>query len=336
MSHHFDTPTGREDPRLNLCDFYLFEGAPGRTVMAMTVNPEAVPGALAPFRDEGLHVFRFDTGNDTREDVSFKVSFGAAGHDCGGTDHRQTFEVRRATGPDAAAGATGDLLANSVISQVTGSGPGVQAFAGVAGDVFAGDGAALEAYEASFTLGRYTPEMFANHVNLFEGRHVAVIVLEVPTDLIGHGLVHGWATISLYGHSPQTQVARWGLPLLTHLFMREAQMREDFNRTPPWGDNDRFTAQIADVVKETTRRAGTTANPANYAQRFLARLGPLTLPYQLGTTASFDYTGFNGRALADDVMDVMLSLRANSALGDGVAPNPARIHAAFPYFSQTA
>ena len=44
MSHHFDTPTGRDDPRLNLCDFYLFEGAAGRTVMAMTVNPEAVPG----------------------------------------------------------------------------------------------------------------------------------------------------------------------------------------------------------------------------------------------------------------------------------------------------
>jgi hypothetical protein len=35
MSHHFDTPTAREDPRINVCDFYLFEGAPGATVMAM-------------------------------------------------------------------------------------------------------------------------------------------------------------------------------------------------------------------------------------------------------------------------------------------------------------
>ena len=41
MSHHFDTPTAREDPRINVCDFYLFEGAPGTTVMAMTVNPDA-------------------------------------------------------------------------------------------------------------------------------------------------------------------------------------------------------------------------------------------------------------------------------------------------------
>ncbi len=41
MSHHFDTPTAREDPRINVCDFYLFRGRPGLTVMAMTVNPNA-------------------------------------------------------------------------------------------------------------------------------------------------------------------------------------------------------------------------------------------------------------------------------------------------------
>jgi hypothetical protein len=31
MSHHFDTPTGRDDPQLNICDFYLSAGAPGTT-----------------------------------------------------------------------------------------------------------------------------------------------------------------------------------------------------------------------------------------------------------------------------------------------------------------
>ena len=51
--------------------------------------------------------------------------------------------------------------------------------------------------------------------------------------------------------------------------MREAQKR-GLQRTRPWADNDRFTAQIAGTTREITRRAGTTANPANYAQRFLA------------------------------------------------------------------
>jgi hypothetical protein len=41
MSHHFDTPTAREDSRINVCDFYLFRERPGFTVMAMTVNPDA-------------------------------------------------------------------------------------------------------------------------------------------------------------------------------------------------------------------------------------------------------------------------------------------------------
>ncbi len=39
--------TGRgEDPSLNLCDFYLFDGPSGKTVMAMTVNPDV--GLSAP------------------------------------------------------------------------------------------------------------------------------------------------------------------------------------------------------------------------------------------------------------------------------------------------
>ncbi|HEY1702344.1 MAG TPA: hypothetical protein VGG75_21770 [Trebonia sp.] len=58
MSHHFDTPTGREDPRLNLCDPYLFEGGEGRTVMAITSNPGVAPGTPGAFRGEGRYEFR--------------------------------------------------------------------------------------------------------------------------------------------------------------------------------------------------------------------------------------------------------------------------------------
>jgi hypothetical protein len=43
---------------------------------------------------------------------------------------------------------------------------------------------------------------------------------------------------------------------------------------------------------------------------------------------------FNGRGLADDVMDVMLTLTTNTALGDGVAPDQRRMRAGFPYFGE--
>jgi hypothetical protein len=163
-------------------------------------------------------------------------------------------------------------------------------------------------------------------------QRVAVIVVQVPTELIGAGLVHSWATVSLRGHAREVQVARWGLPLITHLFIRESAMREDYNRTAPSEDDDRFTTRIAAVIRQTTRLAGLAAHPAAYAQRAAGKLGAGTLPYELGTAASFDYAGFNGRGLADDVMDVTLSLTTNSALGDGVAPDVAGIRADFPYF----
>src|SRR5271154_4464567 len=111
MSHHFDTPTAREDPRINLCDFYLFSGGPGTTVMAMTVNPDAGISAPDTFREEGLYAFRFDLDGDAREELSFKVTFGAPTHSDGHQHvHVQNFEVRRAIGQEAVQSADGELI----------------------------------------------------------------------------------------------------------------------------------------------------------------------------------------------------------------------------------
>ena len=77
MSHHYDTPTAREDPRICVNDFYLFDGAAGTTVMAVTVNAGAGLSAPDKFRDEGLYAFRFDLNGDAREELTFKFRFGA-------------------------------------------------------------------------------------------------------------------------------------------------------------------------------------------------------------------------------------------------------------------
>ena len=61
-SHHFDTPTAREDPRINLCDFYLFRGHPGTTVIALTMNPDAGMWAPEAFRDEETLCFPLRSG----------------------------------------------------------------------------------------------------------------------------------------------------------------------------------------------------------------------------------------------------------------------------------
>jgi Domain of unknown function (DUF4331) len=84
MSHHFDTKLAREDPSLNLCDFYLFDGPLGKTVMAMTVNPDVGLSAPDTLHPEGLYAFRFDLNGDAEEEVTFKFRFGQPRHGVGG------------------------------------------------------------------------------------------------------------------------------------------------------------------------------------------------------------------------------------------------------------
>ena len=113
MSHHFDTPTARQDPRINICDFYLFRGRPGTTVMAMTVNPDAGLSAPDTFHEEGLYAFRFDLNNDACEELTFKFQFGSVSDSASnGHPHEQKFEVRRAAGAAARIGTEGQVIAS--------------------------------------------------------------------------------------------------------------------------------------------------------------------------------------------------------------------------------
>jgi hypothetical protein len=336
MSHHFDTPTAREDPRINLCDFYLFRRTPGTVTMALTVNPDAGAGGPDTFREEGLYAFRFDLNGDAREDVTFKISFGEVTHSADDEHrHLQSFEVRRATGNIALSGPDGELLLGGHTGQVAKAESGIQAFAGLAPDLFAGDAAALGVFRnALYKEEKFAPEAFQNRKNFFAGRNVTAIVLEIPSQLLGTGQVQAWATVSLCGHAPEVQVSRWGLPLITNIFMLDMEMREEYNRAVPADDLPRFSWQISKIVEKVTRLADSATDPAEYAKQFIARVCPTTLPYTLDSEAAFEVARFNGRDLADDVMDVMLSLTTNTALGDGVTPDQRRMRAEFPYFGE--
>src|ERR1700742_3286841 len=96
MSHHFDTQHAKDDPRLNLCDIYLFAGEPGKTVMIMTANADAGISSPDTLHPEGIYAFRFDLNSDAHEDVVFKFRFGESRHAEGHEFHLQDYQVRRA------------------------------------------------------------------------------------------------------------------------------------------------------------------------------------------------------------------------------------------------
>jgi hypothetical protein len=334
MSHHFDTPTAREDPRINVCDFYLFAGSPGHTVMAMTVNPDAGISSPATFRDEGLYAFRFDLNGDAKEELAFKVRFTEVQH-ADGDEHRhiQHFEVRRSSGAQAHRGAAGELIASGMTDTTAYGKDGVKAFAGLAPDLFAGDAQALGKFRTALAKeNRFAAEAWENRNNFFAKRNVTAIVLEVPTRMIGQGRIHAWATASLYGHAPEVQVSRWGLPLITNVLIPDEAVREIYNRTGPAEDREKLGPALSQFTARVSGLAGSTPDSQEYGRQVADRLCPIMLPYELGSDAAFDFAGFNGRALADDVMDVIITMASNVALSDGVAPDQTRIRPDFPYF----
>src|ERR1700731_1713071 len=175
----------------------------------------------------------FDTDRDLREDVTFKVQFGAPSHGDGG-EHVQTFAVRRATGADALKGAAGELITSGNTGRVVKADQGCLAYAGLAPDLFATDGVGFGAFrKALWSENRFAPEAFQNGQNFFADNNVTAIVLEVPSSLIGRGVVHAWATASLYGHAPEGQVSRWGLPMITHMLLSDPSLPPTQRPTHP-------------------------------------------------------------------------------------------------------
>src|ERR1700722_10275169 len=337
MSHHFDTKLAREDPSLNLCDFYLFNGPSGKTVMAMTVNPDVGLSAPDTLHPEGLYAFRFDLNGDAREEVTFKLRFGEPRHGDGSEHtHIQPYVVRKATGDDALRGEAGESLVEGETGSVA-TNSGLRAYVGIAPELFAANAGFRTFMTAFYKDQRYDGDALLHQPDPFARRNITAIVLEVPSELIGKGKINAWATISLFGHAPEVQVSRWGLPIVTHLFLNDPgnqEVKETFNKSVPSDDIALFSGYIADFTQKMTTYAGSVMNPEEYGKQMVSRLCPITLPYELGTAAAFDLAGFNGRPLGDDVQDVMLTLASNRPLQGGVAPDRNRIRSEFPYFGE--
>jgi len=170
--------------------------------------------------------------------------------------------------------------------------------------------------------------------NYFHKRNVTAIVIEVPTSWIGEpaATVRAWVTVSLCGHAPEVQVSRWGLPLMTHIFITDEAVKDDYNRSLPSADVLRFSHLVADALQRVNQLAGSTDDPAAYAQRVVECLFPTTLPYVLDSAASFGFAGFNGRAMTDNVENVMLSLQTNVPIDQGATVDRTNIIDEFPYF----
>jgi hypothetical protein len=341
MSHHFDTRLATRDPRLNVADAYLFDAAPDRAVMVMTCSADAALSAPAAFHPAALYEFRFDTTGDGRDDTGFQVRFtdpiarpdhGPCHGPC------QEFTVHYVTGADLAVDPAQRVVGKPVFSAELNTPRRVGAvdgFAGLVADMWAADAWAVSAMlRAFYTDRRFDETVYANRCNTFARRNVMAIVLEVPNAFLGEGQVAMWSSISLYGHTVNAQISRFGIPLFTQLFLSSWRqpLVERYNQLGPERDVELFAEPVRDFVAEFSALAGLGRIGEPYAAGVAAQLIPTVLPYTVGSTAMFTTETINGRPLGADAFDVMVSLAAGRSLGDGVAPDVSRLLDVFPYY----
>ncbi len=130
------------------------------------------------------------------------------------------------------------------------------------------------------------------------------------------------------------QINRAGHPMMWPIFWPDdTAFTNPANSRHPGEDVDAAAKYTGEQITAVVAAAGTSDDPGGYGQAVARALFPDVLPYVIGTPAVYGFTGFNGRTLADNAPEAMLSLVTNSAVPAGLTPAVAQDQrsATFPY-----
>jgi hypothetical protein len=132
-------------------------------------------------------------------------------------------------------------------------------------------------------------------------------------------------------HRPEAAERRRGLPSITHLIVTEPTAQDRVSAGSPSAEDDAARKSLCRTTAAPTGLAESGTSPEVFAERLAVDLYPVVLPYRLGTPAAFTRARFNGRALGDDGMTLMLTSRTNTPFGDGARPDAGSFLEDFPY-----
>jgi hypothetical protein len=130
------------------------------------------------------------------------------------------------------------------------------------------------------------------------------------------------------------QINRAGHPMMWPIFWPDdTDFAHPANTRHPSADRNADGKYIGDRVDAVVAASRTSADPQGYGQTVARDLFPDLLPYVVGTPATYGFAARNGRTLADNAPEVMLSLVANTAVPSGLRPSVAeRLRSGrFPY-----
>ena len=336
MSHHLDTPLAAQNGQLFIDDLYVFSGNDG-TVFIMDVNSNVTGVHVKPgFHHEARYEFKVHFGGEDYESLTYRVSFSEAR-----PDGRQAMRLHAITGKEAREdSAAGELLLEGQTGMAS-SAKGVRLWAGRVADPFYIDLSLLAKVNAAVRdgtavdLAAWRPE---NANNNFAGTMVESIVLEVSNE---HPQLRAGARIGVWCATKLAtdaggwrQINRGGRPMMWPIFWPDdTHFANPANTRHPSQDFEAEGRHIAQHIAAVVAASGVSGDPKGYGETVARELFPDVLPYVVGTPATFGFATRNGRTLADNAPEVMLSLVAGEAVPSGLKPSVAskQRDSKFPY-----
>jgi Domain of unknown function (DUF4331) len=321
---HLDSPTTKQDGRLDINDLYVFHpGSPqdlSKTTFVLTVNPGAGVISGTTFSPNAHYEFLIDRNGDALADATIRVKFSRVAT-FGETKGKQWTTITMHDG------AANTVLASGWTDSGAFTGAGGTAWAGVADDPFFFD-------LASFNDGATFCQ--AGDKDFFLGLNVSAIAIEVPTSMLGKVTGIWSRTVGVVSGS---QIDRMGRPAILTVFLppnpfeKGPQLEDAFNFGRPANDQANFRAEVVNslALLHSLNDAGGD-NPADDAAK-VQGLADILLPDILTVDLSMP-TGFlNGRGLADDVIDAELGLITEGAVTSDCVGSNSAFRGEFPYLA---
>ncbi|MEU1416080.1 DUF4331 family protein [Streptomyces sp. NPDC005731] len=326
MSHHLDTPQAAQNGQLFIDDLYVFPGEHS-TVFVMDVNSDITGVYARPgFHPEARYEFKVHFDGAAFETLTYRASFGEPD-----PDGAQALQLHVLTGDEAREdSADGELVLEGRTGR-TAAADGTRLWAGRISDSFYIDLSLLAVVNGAVAKGTavdlsgWRPQEARNS---FTGTTVESIVLEVPH---GHPQLHPGARTGVWCATKLAtdaggwrQINRGGHPMMWPIFWPgDTDFSNPANTRHPSEDLAAAGEEIAGQVAAVVAATGTSADPEGYGRTVARQVFPDVLPYVVGTPATYGFAVRNGRTLADNAPEAMLSLVAGTAVPAGLKPSVA-------------
>jgi uncharacterized protein DUF4331 len=331
-------------------DVYVFRAPDNahRTVIAMTVNP-AINLFGGTFGRNVRYVFNIDRNGDNRADLAYVARFSRPEADNDSPFLSQDYRIKKYTGSDARSLEDGVTVAWGETNEGNATTRNsLKAWAGVRSDPFFFD---LTGFIGTTTflktgtavggdaLGKDPTDFFLN-------LNTNAIVLSIPNSQLPD-TIGVWATTSYFKDGRWRKADQMGRPAINTVFNPAAD-KDLFNRTAPNVQATAYDGKFRKNVVAGLKFFSSLDSEGAYSDAQAAALAAVLIPDVLVYSRSSSLPApLNGRALADDVIDVELNVttggdpldlfpgrNATGAVpGDGVGPHTDYL-ATFPYLGK--